>query len=213
MKVPKALKEDWELVGGLSSPSKMPCFGFSTPAEKCKTGSKLRKVKNSVCSKCYALKGFYAYSGPRKALKKRYDNLYKDGWVQAMTNLIKNLSSNEYFRWFDSGDVDSLIQLENIVQIAKNLPNIKFWLPTKEYSFVNQYLAIHGKFPDNLNVRLSGFMIDGIPLNALAKRLGLTTSQVSGTNPTCPASSQNNKCLSCRACWDKNIENVTYKKH
>ena len=33
-----------EIVGGLSSPSKMPCHGYSIPAQKCMTGSKLRNV-------------------------------------------------------------------------------------------------------------------------------------------------------------------------
>ena len=49
-------KEAWALVGGLSKPSKMPGWSIGIPAKECKTGAKLRLVKNSVCEGCYALK-------------------------------------------------------------------------------------------------------------------------------------------------------------
>ena len=42
-------KEAWTLVGGLSKPSKMPGWSIGIPAKECKTGKKLRQIKNSVC--------------------------------------------------------------------------------------------------------------------------------------------------------------------
>ena len=42
-------KEAWDLVGGLSKPGKMPGWSIGIPAKECKTGSKLRAVKGSVC--------------------------------------------------------------------------------------------------------------------------------------------------------------------
>ena len=53
MKVKEAIK----ITEGFTRTSKMPGLSYSLPAWECKTGSKLRKVKNSVCSMCYALKG------------------------------------------------------------------------------------------------------------------------------------------------------------
>ena len=44
------VKEAWTEVGGLSKPSKMPSFGYSLSALKCKVGSKLREVLNSTCA-------------------------------------------------------------------------------------------------------------------------------------------------------------------
>jgi len=38
------IKEAQERVGTLSKPSKMPGFGYSTPADDCITGSKLVKL-------------------------------------------------------------------------------------------------------------------------------------------------------------------------
>ena len=52
-------QQAWDLVGGLSKPSKMPGWSYGLPAKECKTGSKLRKVKGSTCHGCYALKGCY----------------------------------------------------------------------------------------------------------------------------------------------------------
>ncbi len=45
----------------LSKPSKMPGYGWSTPASRCITGSKLRRIKGSVCHGCYAMKNRYVF--------------------------------------------------------------------------------------------------------------------------------------------------------
>jgi hypothetical protein len=202
-----------ELVGGLSKPSKMPCLSWSTPAKYCKTGAKLAKIKGSVCSKCYAVKGFYRYPNVEKCLEKRFQSLSSPLWTEAMTAAIAGSEGSGFFRWHDSGDIQSVGHLAKIVQIAKNLPGIKFWLPTREYGFVSSYLKKHKSFPENLTVRLSAYMIDAEGPVTLANRLGLTTSGVSKEGFTCPASGQGNKCLSCRACWDRGTSNINYKLH
>lgn len=207
------LHEALEIIGGLSKPSKMPCHGWSIPASRCKTGVKLKNVKGSICNQCYALRGNYSFPHVQKVMERRFSSLSHPQWVKAMTVAIGGVEGSGYMRFHDSGDIQSLEHLENIAQVAKNLPKIKFWLPTREYSFVSEYLAKHKSFPKNLNVRLSALMIDGPAPVAIAKRLGLTTSGVSRDGFSCPASSQGNKCLSCRACWDKKVKNVSYKKH
>lgn len=192
----------------------MPGYGWSTPAEDCITGSKLAKVKNSICSICYAAKGRYVFPNVKKALKKRLRAWRTvSGWVQKISELIKRKEKNGFFRWDDSGDVQSVKHLRDIVKVANNLPQINFWLPTREYSFVSEYKKQFGSFPKNLCVRLSAFMINGKPPVAVAKRLGLTTSGVMESGFNCPSSKQKNICGSCRACWDNNIENINYKKH
>ena len=45
-------KELEKIVGGLSKPSKMPGPAYNLPASKCITGSKLVKIKGSVCEGC-----------------------------------------------------------------------------------------------------------------------------------------------------------------
>lgn len=201
-----------ERIGGFSKPSKMPCHSWSIPAKNCKMGSKLAKLKTSVCAKCYAMRGFYPTPNVVNALARRFDSLSNPDWVEAMTIAISGTEGSGYFRWFDSGDLQSLAHLEQIAQIAKNLPNIKFWLPTKEFRIVSEFTA-KNELPENLTIRISGYMIDGPPPVALANRMGVVTSSVSKKAWTCPASNQGNKCLSCRNCWDKQVANVTYKYH
>lgn len=202
-----------EISHTLSNPSKMPCYGYSIPANKCITGGKLKKIVGSICAICYAGKGRYSFENVQKALRKRFDGLTNPLWVDAIVSLISNKRKKQtHFRWHDSGDIQGVWHLEKIVEVAKALPDVKFWLPTREYTFVREYLT-KKSFPDNLCVRLSAFMVDGEPPTALAKRLGLTTSGVSKEGFTCPAYKQNNFCLDCRACWDKDVDNINYKVH
>lgn len=205
-------KEAWALVGGLSEPSKMPCYGWSVSAKRCGVGSKLHKVEGSVCYGCYALRGNYMFANVQSCLEKRFEALHKDTFVPAMVYLLKCITPT-YFRWYDSGDLDSVATLRKLVDIANQLPGTKFWLPTKEYGIVQSFLKEGGIFPSNLNVRLSGYMVDKQGPIELAKALGVTISEVLKEGWNCPASTQGNKCLECRACWDKNTFVVAYKKH
>lgn len=200
-------------IGGLSKPSKMPSWAWSIPASLCKTGGKLRNVKGSVCSKCYALKGRYVFNNVQNALQRRLDvyNENPDRWVDLMSCIIR-AKKIAFFRWFDSGDLQSAQMLRHIMEVAKNCPDTKFWLPTREYGIVSEVLAIDA-CPSNLVIRLSGYMIDGPAPIQVACKAGVNTSTVTKGEATCPAPKQGNKCLDCRACWDKNVLNVSYKAH
>ena len=204
-------------VGSLSNPSKMPGFGYSTPAKDCQTGSKLSEIVNSICSICYAKKGRYVFPNVQNAMQYRLDSLNKIDWIDCMVELISKKQSKlpegqrEFFRWHDSGDIQGVWHLEKIAEIARRLPEINFWLPTREYRFVREWLATATK-PNNLQIRLSAYMIDGKPPTELANRLGLTTSGVSQNGFNCPAPKQDNACGDCRACWTSD-ENINYKSH
>ena len=196
----------------------MPCKSWSVTALACKTGSKLAQVAGSVCHGCYALKGFYRMPSTSGANHKRLSLMSQPGWVKAMIAKIKEEEHSGYFRWFDSGDLQSLKNLKDIVRIALALPSIKFWLPTKEYAIISEYYELYGPFPKNLTVRLSAYMVNTAGPNSLATAMGLTTSEVhsneSATTGThCPSSQQGNKCLNCRACWSPTVQTVVYRLH
>jgi Gene product 88 len=201
-----------EITGGFSAPSKMPCYGFSIPAKKCITGMKLREVVGSICSKCYALKGRYAFANVQNALERRFAGLENPRWVEAMAFLLNKVEKSGFFRWHDSGDLQSVEHLSRIVEVCRLTPNVQHWLPTREYGFVSEYLKTNS-FPANLTVRLSALMLEAAPPASIASRLGLTTSGVSKEGFTCPSSKQGGKCLDCRACWNKSVSNVNYKQH
>ena len=209
----KNKKQAEEIVGTLSKPSKMPGYAYSTPAKRCLIGQKMRNVVGSICAFCYALKGRYVFPNVQKAMEKRFASLTNDLWVDAMTYLIGKVK-NPHFRWHDSGDLQGVWHIEKIVKIAKNLPNISFWLPTREYAFVSTYIEQGGEVPANLTIRLSALMMDGPAPVGIAQRLGLCVSGASKLgNFNCPSSKQGNKCGDCRKCWDKNEFAIDYKKH
>jgi hypothetical protein len=199
-------------LGGLSTPSKMPCQGWSISAKKCKMGSRLRQIPNSVCSKCYALRGNYPFPAVVNCHAKRLKMYFTHGWVQNMARVINGTEASGYFRWFDAGDLQSVAMLRKIVAVCVLTPSIRHWLPTKEYGMVQNFLRSGGSIPSNLNIRLSAYMRNEEGPVAFAAANGLTVSGV-GENYTCPAPLQGKKCLTCRTCWDKNVMSVTYHPH
>jgi hypothetical protein len=196
-------KEAWALVGGLSKPSKMPGWSIGIPAKECKTGKKLRQIKNSVCEGCYALKGCYVFKVVQEAQYKRLEAIQHPDWVLAMATLI-NSKKPDVFRWHDSGDVQDVDHLEKIFEVCKLTPSKRHWMPTRE-AWIKDHMH---KAPANLVVRFSSPMIDQGPVKSWAN-----TSTVSTKSRSCPAPDNNNECGSCRACWDPLVKNIEYGKH
>ena len=196
-------REAKKITGGLSKPSKMPGPAYNLPAWACKTGAKLRKVPGSPCYGCYAFKGRYNFSNVQLALKRRLEALESPLWVDAMVTLIKG---QPWFRWHDSGDIQSEQHLKNIFEVCKLTPDTKHWLPTQEREYLKDPEAV----PANLIIRLSGSKIDGPSPKAWPWTSSVVTSSEART---CPAPEQGNSCGSCRACWDKSTPNVAYGKH
>ena len=195
-------KEAKKITGGLSAPSKMPGPAFNLPAQACITGSKLVKVPGSVCHGCYALKGRYRFPNVKEALQRRLAALMDPRWVDAMVVLI---DKEPFFRWHDSGDLQSVQHLKNIFEVCNRTPGTQHWLPPREVKFLPlNFDAI----PKNLIIRLSGHKIDKD-----AASFWPWTSTVVTAGRTCPAPDQNNECKECRACWSRDTANIAYGKH
>jgi hypothetical protein len=94
----KKAKDAEAIVHTLSTPSKMPCHGYSTPASRCITGGKLRKVANSICSVCYAMKGRYVFDNVLNAMEKRFQSLFNSKWEDAIVFLIGKKEKSGFFR-------------------------------------------------------------------------------------------------------------------
>jgi len=203
------LKEAKEITGGLSSPSKMPGYAYNLPAWKCITGVKLQAVPGSVCAGCYAMKGRYRFRNVKDALNRRLNSLTHSQWVEAMTTLVTHYSKKvPFFRWHDSGDIQSLEHLNNIFEVCNRTPGIQHWMPTREVKFLKDIEP--AQVPPNLIIRISSHMINQGPVKSWP-----WTSTVS-TKPedrTCAAPDQGNECGSCRACWSRDPANICYGKH
>ena len=199
------IKEANKITGGLTYTTKMPGPSYNTPASRCLTGAKLRNVKNSVCSSCYALKGNYKrFPKVEEALERRFQSLGHGSWIEAMATLIKK---HKYFRWHDAGDIQSVKHLENIFEVCRLTPDTRHWMPTREAKFLN--LMDPNIVPSNLIIRMSSHMIDQKPV----KFWPWTSTVTSGHDASCPAPKQGNKCGNCRACWNRSVSTVSYGKH
>lgn len=202
------------ITGGLSWPSKMPGPAWSLPTWACKTGEKLSKVPGSVCEKCYAKRGRMMFKGVQIAQERRLECSKQPGWKEAMVEEISK-EWPRYFRWFDSGDLQSHEMMADIVWIAQQLPHIQFWLPTQEREFVHPYTE-YDLLPKNLTVRISAAMIDGNIGKAFEHNSVVADKRDYSDAHYCPATGkdrQQTTCGNCRACWDKNVKLIVYRKH
>ena len=199
------VKEAKQITGSLTRTSKMPGLSYSLPAWECKTGSKLRKIKGSVCASCYALKGNYTrYQAIKAAQYIRLEALKNDKWVAAMVVQIKR---QKYFRWHDAGDIQSMEHLYKIFRVCELTPETKHWMPTREAKFLKTIWP--EEVPSNLIIRMSSHMIDQGPVNFWP----WTSTVTSKGGASCPAPKQGNSCQDCRACWNREVGNISYGKH
>jgi hypothetical protein len=227
---PITFDQAYDLIGGLSNPSKMPWYGWSTPAPMCKTGSKLRKKEGSVCHKCYAMRGFYQMPNVKAALQRRLDAITDPKFVEAFVIVLqafyergkktykpwgaKTPIKENRFRWDDSGDFQSLAHITKVNEIALRMPHIRFYKPTKEAGLVGQWLKKNPKgFAKNLFVKVSAPMI-GVSFEKNPMGLNFATVGCDADPKLfqCPAlRKQGNKCLDCDACWK--VGNINYPTH
>ena len=218
--------------------SKMPGYTLSTSAHACKTGSKLHKIEGTICSNCYALKGNYIFPNVVSGLMTAsvavafYEYMQDfTPWIVSLSELIRRRCiiksikdkqgnvigtvDNTYFRFHDSGDIQSPTHLSAINQIAYNNPSVKFWLPTREGKMVKQFLQCN-IIADNLCIRLSAHKVGVKPLS-FGLDLPTSTVEWSDSEHHCIAPKQGGSCdgelAECRNCWDSSVANVNYKIH
>ncbi len=227
--------------GKLGAPSKMPGFAFGLSAFKCQRGEILAQDPNSPCAHCYARSNFYLTKDTvREAHERRLQGLTHPEWVLAMVTLIVNeVDRNDpYFRWHDSGDLQGVWHLANIVDVCRQTPWVNYWLPTHEPFMVREYLERVKRnealsIPPNLCIRVSADGMDQPPTHAEGLE-GVRTSTVHhghGNARVVQVSDRRNDsvecksylrskkpgsagvCGSCRACWNTDVINVSYPMH
>lgn len=210
------LKQAKAITGNLSKTSKMPGYSWSISASLCKTGSKLQNIEGSVCASCYALKGNYVWPNVARAHERRLEGYKHPDWVEAMIVQINHYCKDaRYFRWFDSGDLQSMLMLIKIAKVCEGTPTVKHWLPTREYGIVRRYNELSGYWPDNLTVRMSSHMIDAVPTDSPEGTVSsvVVTDTAKAAGHMCQASTRGGKCGPCRVCWFDTVKTVSYKLH
>jgi hypothetical protein len=163
-----------------------------------------------VCQGCYATQGFYHMPDAISLRKSNKEDWQTDDWVERM---VKALSKQKKFRWFDSGDLYSVDLAWKIYDICRATPHVKHWLPTRMHKF-EKYINVLGALDclPNVVVRFSADNVE-------EQIEGTTTSMVIKTHEhrrgvhVCPSSLQEGKCGPCMACWDKGVKVVAYVAH
>ena len=205
------MKRTTETQVKISDTTKMPCYSWSLEAvETCPGARDSNGDLVPVCSGCYAADGFYVFEGPKGVRRYNREDWKRKEWVDDM---VAELREEEYFRWFDSGDVYHPELGRKIYAVMTNTPWCKHWLPTRSYKIerIRFWLEKMKKLP-NVNVRYSADTVDGtfdpefhgsavVPnLNSFDERL-------------CRAYTRDGHCGDCRNCWDKNIPIILYPAH
>jgi predicted transposase YbfD/YdcC len=217
--------------GGISSRnSKMPGSSFALPPSKCATGGKLMGIEGSTCHKCYAVKSERMYPSVRQGWLANYMSATRliaekpEHWAKAMAFQITHharKNAEDFHRWFDAGDLQSVDMLAAIVLVCIATPHIKHWLPTREAKIVADWRKAGGVEPSNLVIRISSTMIDDAPRNA-PNTSTVHNDGADHSGHECPSDTAAHRamhpqgkanCGPCRACWDKAVPNVSYPLH
>jgi hypothetical protein len=200
----------------LGAASKMPGKTYGLPAAECITGTKLRSQAGSVCEHCYAFeRGQYRYRTVIECQYRRLESITRPLWADALAELIRR-SGERFFRLHDAGDIQGIEHLAAICRVARLCPDVKFWLPTREYRIVGEYRKSGRRIPANLTIRMSGHTLGGRAPKFPAPLTVSTVHSDAATYPgahICPAPLQDNNCGDCRACWDRSVPHVSYHAH
>lgn len=168
-----------------------------------------------ACSGCYATYGNYRFNNV-KATREYNKQVWQD--ENFVSDFVEKLDTERYFRWFDSGDMYSLSLAKKIYQIMLNTPHVKHWLPTRMYKF-KKFEGILNNMQSlpNVVVRLSSDAITGEKVNSDLIKTNSTilpSELIEGyAGFICPAYKQAGKCLTCKACYNKEVETVAYIAH
>lgn len=196
----------------LSKASKMPCKSWSLEAITTCPGSRGTNGELvPACQGCYATAGNYRFPNVKAPRQHNKQDWKRKAWVNDM---VRAISADPFFRWFDSGDVYSVGLARKIHDVIARTPGTKHWLPTRSYKYekVNKVLELIN-FLDHAVVRKSSDGIHGETLPGHSSTIFDPAHGAPAGAYVCPAYARQGKCGDCRACWDKSIDVIAYPQH
>ncbi len=192
----------------LSKTSKMaPIKSFALPVSKNTCIGMLDeqgKIKD-VCQNCYAIKGSYSWRNAKALRKHNYEETLNnlDSFHDDMVRLI-NSDKNNYFRWFDSGDIYDNDLLYTIISICRSTPDTFHWIPTKARELLDQDLWEHLESLPNVKVRYSSPSTKGYFKSEHGSTVIQPGQKIDDNKVyACPVGIEEDRknCGDCRACW------------
>ena len=163
-----------------------------------------------ACAGCYAAGGNYRFANVKKPREHNREDWKRADWV---SDMVRELSNDRFFRWFDSGDIYHPDLARKILQVMEKTPWVKHWLPTRSHKLprIRPILESMRALP-NVAVRYSSDSVDG----SYTTEHGSTIVPDSVPRPgvhICQAYNHGGRCNGCRVCWDSGIGVVGYVAH
>ena len=165
--------------------------------------------------KCYAIKAYNQYPVVKEAWNDNWDFYNNDpkNFIEVFIKVMRRKKNKSLFRWHSSGELIDQNHLNDLIYIAKELPNTHFLIFTK------QYFLDYSEKPNNFEVIYSAWPGLDIPKHILNKRIafmvdkeGIETRHVNSNTYVCPGITKKVHCDSCKLCWKSN-KNVIFPEH
>jgi hypothetical protein len=195
-----------------SKPSKMPCRSWSLQAlETCPASKDSNGELVPACKGCYATSGNYRFPNVKAPREHNKEDWQAPDWVDVM---VSELDNDRYFRWFDSGDVYDIRLARKILEVMRQTPWVRHWLPTRMHKF-DKFKSVLDNMDalSNVVVRLSSDGVLGETVENAANSSTIVPNReyLTPIMSLCGASEREGKCGTCRACWDKTVSIVAYR--
>lgn len=151
-------------------------------------------AKNLPCYKgCYARQQYRQYPGVRNSYNRNFRR-WQNNPTRYFNSIIWQIKKKEIqrFRWHVGGDIPCPSYVKGMIQVAKEIPDCKFLVFTKQYDMVK------GNFPKNMSVVLSVW--PGLRMPKSKKPLAFMDdgSETRIRNAeSCPGN-----CSNCFKCWN-----------
>ena len=175
---------------------------INTSVEENDFCSKMRRKKNSICMKCYAVN-----------MEKRYPSFRTN--IQSNSEILSSriLDTHELprindlaFRFHSTGELINDIHFLNFINIAVDNSRTYFTLWTKRVDIIKRVLKTH-TLPDNLKLIYSNPKVDSKDIKPPKHFVKVFTGYSKDTkikNINCKG-----KCVDCMLCYsDNNVKNI-----
>lgn len=165
----------------ISQTSKMKITGkkvgsWSLPAGASCPGSS----DAEVCKSCYAKKGMYRFPSVKDVREYNKLDYHKKDWSDRM---VSKVAKFDYFRWFDSGDIETPELAEKIMEVVARTPDTQHWLPTRSDKIPKIHAAMRRVvYSGKTNELVYSYDRDNMSVRLSADNIGLDKQERPGVN-------------------------------
>jgi len=165
----------------------------------------------AACQGCYARGGNYRFPNVKAPREENRRDWRRDEWV---ADMVAILDGETHFRWFDSGDMYDPRLAAKILEVCRQTPRTRHWIPTRMHRFSKfaAVLAALAALP-NVSVRFSSDSVTGQFGPEHGSVIVPSARAVPSGAKLCRVYTRDGTCGSCRACYDKSIRVIAYPQH